>query len=260
MVAARTYPAVGRCIYCNAHTYVAEGGGLHLEHIIPHALDGELELPEASCRSCERVTGQFEQLVLRGSLWGIREHFGLRSRGKEGRPKTLPVFAVRNVGEKEQRIDIPVEDHPSMLLMLIAHEAGIFLPPDCNDHPGMGWAYNVKSIPEFLAKYKLHSFAPPALDSHSFMRMVGKIGHAFLTAEMGLGAFQPTLLDMILGNSQDFFRHIGGQTNLPASKELHEISLEEPREHEGRTYFMVRLRLFANLGAPAYMIAAGTPI
>ena len=57
----------------------------------------------------------------------------------------------------------------------------------------------------------------------------------------------------------DHYRHIGSKDNLPASNELHEISIEEPRVHEGRTYFMVRLRLFANLGAPAYIIAAGTP-
>lgn len=258
VVAPKLYPAVGRCIYCGADSYTAEGGELHLEHIIPLALDGELELPRSSCRTCERITGRLEQIVLRGSLHGIREHLGLKSREKDGRPNTLPIFGVRNPGEKEQRIDIPIEDYPCALLLLVAHEAGIFLPPGGGEHEGMVWAYNTKDIPQFISKYKLHSFAPPALDSFSFMRMVGKIGHAFLTAEMGIGSFQPTLPEMILGKSEDHFRYIGSQTKPPDSKELHEISIEKPREHEGQTYLMVRLRLFANLGAPAYLIAAGT--
>jgi hypothetical protein len=123
------------------------------------------------------------------------------------------------------------------------------------------WNYFATDINKFVAKYGLHSFAHPALDTHSFLRMIGKIAHSFLTAEMGLGTFCPTLPDLILGNSNDFWRYIGGQPDAgPQTKELHEISVIGPREHEGRTYFMVRLRLFANLGAPTYLIAAGEPI
>jgi hypothetical protein len=261
MVDAKTYKPVGRCIYCGANRYNEEGqeGELHLEHIIPLALDGPLELPNSSCQVCERITGRLEQLVLRGSLRGIREHLGLKSRGKEGRPKTLPIFAVRKEGEKEQRIDVPVEDYPTTLLMLVPLEAEIFLPSG-SPHDGTAWNYFATDIGNFAAKYRLHSFAHPALDSHSFLRMIAKIAHSFLTAEMGVEAFRPTLPDVILGKSEEFWRYVGGIVDPgPASDQLHEISIEQQRSHEGRSFYMVRLRLFANLGAPAYMVAAGEP-
>ncbi|HVW74764.1 MAG TPA: hypothetical protein VHC39_14105 [Rhizomicrobium sp.] len=254
----KTYDGVGRCVYCGAASYTKEANDpLALEHIIPLALDGTLELPAASCQACERITGRIEQIVLRGSLRGIREHLGLKSRGKEGRPDTLPIFGVRNEGEKEQRFDVPIEDYPTTLLMLTAREALIFLPPG-SPHDGQVWNYFATDIGKFVAKYGLHSFSHPALDAHSFLRMLGKIAHSFLTAEIGLGTFRPTLPDMILGKSEDFWRYIGGVDKPgPASEELHEISIEPPRQHEGRSYHMVRLRLFARLGAPAYLIAAG---
>ena len=255
----KKYAPAGRCIYCGSDRYASDGepGNLHLEHIIPLALEGQLELPSASCRACERITGQLEQRVLRGSLHGIREHLGLKSREKEGRPATLPVFAVRAPGEKERRFDIPVKDYPTTLVLLHAREAGVFLPPGA-EQGGTVWNYLATDIGVFLAKYGFHSLANPALDTHSFMRMIGKIGHAFLSAELGWGNFSPTLPPMILGQSQNFWEYIGGEPDSgPASEELHEIALVSARHHNGRSFYMVRLRLFARLGAPSFLIAAG---
>lgn len=261
MVHPKVYAAVGRCIYCGTDSYTPETPNkLALEHIIPLSLDGTLELPSASCQACERITGKIEQTVLRGSLWGIREQLGLKSRNKEGRPTTLPIFGVLKEGEPERRFDIPLEDYPTTLLLLAASQALVFLAPD-SPHDGMAWNYFATDINKFAAKYGLHSFAHPSLDTHSFLRMIGKIAHAYLSAEVGLAAFKPTLADMILGKSQDFWRYIGGRLDMePPTDQLHEISLEETRAHEGRIFCMVRLRLFAKLGAPTYYIAAGEVI
>ena len=172
----------------------------------------------------------------------------------------MPIFGVRKVGENEQRIDIPIEDYPTTLLMLTAGEARVFVAPG-TAHEGQAWNYCGADIGKFVAKYGLHSFAHPALDAHSFLRMIGKIAHSFLCAEMGLDSFQPTLPDMILGKSEAVWQYIGGQADTgPAGDELHEISIAAPRLHEGRNFFIVRIRLFAKFGAPAYLVAAGMQI
>src|SRR3954447_14879910 len=45
----RVYPPVGFCIYCGTRK-----GDLRRENIIPFGLGGNLILPKASCRDCER--------------------------------------------------------------------------------------------------------------------------------------------------------------------------------------------------------------
>src|SRR3712207_8495388 len=63
------YPPVGRCIYCDAERYAPDSArGLAEEHIIPYGLNGDLVLPEASCRRCERITGRNDSLMLKGEI------------------------------------------------------------------------------------------------------------------------------------------------------------------------------------------------
>src|SRR5947209_7136061 len=53
------YQPVGRCIYCGSTE------SLGREHIIPLALNGTAVLPKSTCDGCTRITGEFEQDVLR---------------------------------------------------------------------------------------------------------------------------------------------------------------------------------------------------
>lgn len=65
------YGPVGKCIYCAAPPPAV----LTDEHIIPLALGGEHLLLKASCKPCEKITGRFEGIVLRGGLRPIlRDH------------------------------------------------------------------------------------------------------------------------------------------------------------------------------------------
>jgi hypothetical protein len=51
---------------------------------------------------------------------------------------------------------------------------------------------------------------------------------------------------------------VGGvPTNSPPSENLHELALEW-EHHGGVDYVIARIRLFANLGAPTYVVVAGT--
>ena len=50
---------------------------------------------------------------------------------------------------------------------------------------------------------------------------------------------------------------IGGQSaDAPASNNLHELGIDW-RMVKNETYAVVKIRLFANLGAPTYLVVAG---
>src|SRR5438270_6006604 len=69
---------VGHCIYCGATD------ALRREHVVPLGLCPQRStvLPAASCGLCAKITGDFERLVLRGTLRPIRARLGLSSRSK----------------------------------------------------------------------------------------------------------------------------------------------------------------------------------
>src|SRR5271165_2543948 len=79
MTIPRKYEPIGRCIYCGAKRYTSNDPLAKLgdEHIIPLAFGGNLLLPEASCRACEKITSRIgthciEQMVrTRGSIWAL---------------------------------------------------------------------------------------------------------------------------------------------------------------------------------------------
>src|SRR5271169_3644705 len=72
------FSPAGACIYCGAAMYhPTSSRPLADEHIIPFGRNGDLILPESTCQACERMTGQFEAVVLRGSLLGCRSLLGL---------------------------------------------------------------------------------------------------------------------------------------------------------------------------------------
>ena len=58
--------------------------------------------------------------------------------------------------------------------------------------------------------YGITAPASPYWDTHMLYLMLGKIAHAFATAELGRGKFVPALPEMILTGKPDKFNHIGG--------------------------------------------------
>lgn len=108
----RRYPAVGRCIYCGADRYSSfSGRQLAEEHIVPLALNGDLELPEASCLRCERITGRNEQLALQGAYRALRHRLKYPHRHKKEQPSSLPVF-IPNATGKDSKLLISLDDYP----------------------------------------------------------------------------------------------------------------------------------------------------
>jgi len=102
------YPPVGKCIYCGATK------SLQKEHILPFGLSGSAILPQSTCNQCAKITGQFEQKVLRGPMWAVRVYRELNSRTRhQDAPKLFPLKVVKN--GTEQVIQVPIEEYPILL-------------------------------------------------------------------------------------------------------------------------------------------------
>lgn len=104
----KIYDPVGFCIYCKSVD------GLEREHVLPLGLGGIAVLPKASCRACAAITGEIEQVVMRGPMRAVRVYRALRSRTKhKDAPRTYALTIIKN--GVEEKIDLAAEDYPILL-------------------------------------------------------------------------------------------------------------------------------------------------
>ena len=244
------------CIYCGALVYAPDSKRrLAEEHIIPYGLNGNIVIPRASCRRCERITGRSEQLLLKGSLLGCRSLLGLRTRSPKERPKALPLFDPRTTPNK--KVMIPIEDYPVSLLFLMLPAPGLIrsTPPEYRLwHRFLG---DDKSK-VLASRYGLPQWATSSLDSGAQLRILAKIAHSFAAGTFGINAFDAQLPRFIIGDEkQEPFDYVGGSLDdEPSSQNLHEVSMDLENGRDG--LMIVRVRLFASLGAPTYRVIVGS--
>jgi HNH endonuclease len=251
----RVYPPVGKCIYCGA-----EDRKLTIEHIIPFSLGGNLELPEASCRACQKITHAFEFTCARRIFGNFRMRHGLPTRRRKERPRAIPTVTADPNGNL--RINsIPVEEHPAPLFIYTFKTAGILIgaPPHLRT-----WDWKLVVIQsnaemqDFHQKYgAMHvtvKMVPVEL-----ARMLAKIGHAYAVAEHGLNSFRPLALDVILGRDDNLGYLVGGSHDpAPAIHNAgHVISTEYRGYASGPGLLIANVRLFASVQSPSYHVVVG---
>jgi hypothetical protein len=257
-LAERFYAPVNVCIYCSAERYAPDSSRfLAAEHILPLGLDGDIVIPRASCRACERTINQFEQPMMRGMLLGSRTLLGLRTRSPKDRPKHLPLFTGN--GSTRGRVMVEIDDYPACILMpLLGRPTAIDAPGTRPGQIGI-WHHFLRPPNHRLlkAKYGLGEWATPSIDNLFFAKMLAKIAHGSAVAEFGLGSFEPLLLEIILGDGMDKdpFRYIGGGPDIETQL-LHRTEVGT-HEFKGERYAAARIRLFGALGSPSYFVLAG---
>jgi hypothetical protein len=262
---------IGHCIYCGRSDYAdGETRKLGDEHVIPFGLNGDILLTDASCQACERITGHVETITLGHHLIGPRRVMGLQSRTRPARqPKTLPIFAIEPGGGRGRghKVQIEVDDFPTALFMLPLATPPILSlvagrPVEIPRHPPfVHWfRYDGALLRE---KYGVAHWATQSLDMRYFCRMLAKIGHAFAVFELGVDGFTPMLTDIIRDpdrSSRAAIGFIGGlHPAPPAPRSLHEMKVGRATIAGGPTFVVVRLRLFAQFGAPVYSVVVGVP-
>jgi hypothetical protein len=268
VVAAKKYLPVKQCIYClspiadKRHPTAKFGD----EHIIPLAFGGNLELPEASCRDCEKITSKSETHCIENMLRNTREHFGLYARRHKRSRTQLPLDIHHDETTVERRL-VPLRDHPAVLYMFTFDPPSLIL--DIGEPQGaFSGRVTFRSMvadlgsridrlggsPNFVRR---GGFAAPI-----FGHMLAKIAHSFAVAERGINGFKPVLNNLILGLPTLHMAQFvgGGFLPEPKSTELHEISMKLSCRLDGRGFWVVRVRLFADLDMPTYYIVAGEPL
>ena len=258
----KLYDPVGRCIYCGATTYAPDSARLlATEHIIPEALSGTRELPQASCRRCERAINPWETKLLLGMLLGSRTHLGLQTKRPKDRPGALPLFDTSVTPNRKMMVAIA--DYPINVLMT-AYDTPSALSGAPFDRPEEAvWCHFLTRIDHALLarKYGLMGFATSSLDTLALCVTLAKIAHAYAVAELGLDSFIPTLPHFIMNGKHHGARryYIGGIiAQIPPSSMLHEVAFEDA--HTNSDWHVVRLRLLASIGAPVYRVVAGQKI
>lgn len=90
-----------------------------------------------------------------------------------------------------------------------------------------------------------------------FARFLAKITHGYAVAHLGMDGFRPYLPPIILMDTEDPFRYVGGYSEPPPNSEaLHQVT-QGYAELNGTKFVLIRMRLFALLGAPEYLVVAG---
>jgi hypothetical protein len=249
------FAPVGRCIYCGA-----SGDKLNREHIVPLGLNGVTVLPEASCRRCTGITGDFEGRVLAGPLRDARIHLKFRSRTKYANAAVdLPVRVVR--AGAPASLFVPRDRYPVML------HFPLFPPPRILTGAS-GTGIDVSGVASILFGGKSPADLAKELgvDSISldtkhcpaeFARMLAKIAYAMAVAVDAVRdlAEPCPVLPAILGDEEDIGRWVGTHT-----EPIRKYASLEHRVHiyrSGQGLLMGEVQLFAHSETPSYGIVLG---
>lgn len=249
-----TYAPYGCCIYCG------RTDDLRTEHIVPFGLDGNLKLPESTCKECADRTSKIERAVLRGDFRAIRVYRDLQSRRKHaGAPRLYPLDITLN-GQKQQ-VELPLGEYP-----LVLHFP-VFPPPRiltaAEKRPGID-VRGVDTISfgpsplEVMQKLGAQSVGATLTQQPAeFARMIAKIAYAMAAATGTLEVLaEPSELPAMILGHDDAIGHFVGTIEEPNAShpELHRVFVIEDT---GRGLLIGDVQIFSDSQTPRYGVVIG---
>jgi hypothetical protein len=254
----KRYVAVGRCIYCGTSKYqTASDNRLSDEHIIAEGLGAKLLLPESSCEECAKLTCDTEGAILQTLFLAPRGQLKIRGKKRKRNRDGYPLSTV--VDGKEVVICMPIEEHPSILLMLNLHNPRLLY-----SQGGISgiWVHTF-GTPESAVRRGVKEIASPGFDTVRFCQMLAKIAHSYAYTHLRILSFRPLLTGFIRKKFKktdqypECYNFVGGHPTLFSPTEaLHQIGHDIVRVGN-RRFFVVYVRLFSSLGAPLYKVVVG---
>lgn len=263
-------PSQGKCIYCGSGKYE-----LRDEHVIPYALAANTMILEKSCcETCQNVIQRYEQEVLKKQLGIFRAQVDAPTRNKKDRPKAVDLQFVE-VDDKGQVMgdlgirsiavaDLPLAIHlwqspmPRRLRSALAPEQELGKP---------WWFADRDEINALCGKVRVETganhiaYKSGQVSRLHYLRSLAKTAHAFAAARLGLDAFEPFLLDLILCRSDDVAEFVGDDAfEAPVEgsvSHIVEIFLGEAIGGPERGLLCARFQLYPALGSPAHLVVVG---
>lgn len=249
----RTYPLVGHCIYCGSEDALSD------EHIVPYGLSGEDVIRKASCGTCAKETGRFEQLVLRGPMRAARIHRRLKSRTKYKEGSNTHRLAMTN-DSGEFEIDLPLSEYPILLHFPIFTQPGHLTGWDS---PGirMEGIHTIHFGPDpqdVAVKHGARELRFPSTTEQptAFARMLAKIAYGYAFAHGALSRIDgpSPVLACIRGLADDVgqwvFTSSGETVAYPGF--LHRFAI-----HEWNNLLVAEVHLFSDSQTPRYGVILG---
>ena len=246
---------IGRCIYC-LRTAEEAGSALTLEHVIPESLNGDIVFPDASCEDCRKITARFENDVSNKMYGGVRFKAGFKSKRSWKTRAKATIPARRNLPDgSQEKIDVPIGDHPIFYVVLLPVEPGLFRgdePTDKNpemianvmgDEPGIALFHEQGGDLELSAD---------ALWG-SLFRMLAKIGHSYAVGMLGVEGYEMYLPGLILGTDKRLAYFVGGTTKQTPKETTIELSWVP---HKDEHYLTVSINLLSGR-LPTYQVIVG---
>lgn len=259
----KTYPDVGRCIYCGNQNNLSD------EHIIPYSLGGNLVLPKSSCARCAKTTSSFEQTCMRTMYGPLRLLYDLPTRRPNKRPKKLPLKVKFTPDQSDwQLVEVKQEEYPFLITFPYFDAPGILAGKSLDESEGPksrrlwirgGCPYESFDalLPALARKLKAHSLFPESkADIPSFCQLLAKIAYSYAFAECGPQLFSSELSIIILGTDLSNCRYfIGSASEDEAPRNmLHDLGI---LKFSNTKVVTVRIRLLCKLGTPTYFVAVG---
>lgn len=260
-----------RCIYCGD-----EESRLRDEHVIPYALAANTMILEKSCcEKCQNIIQRYEQEVLKKQLGIFRAQVDAPTRSKTKDRIThveVQFVEVDNLGQVIRDLgirSIPVDDLPLAVHLWqspMPRRLRSLLTPE--QERGNPWSFaDTDSINALLDKVGKETGANYVaynsghVNRLHYLRSLAKTAHAFATAQYGLDAFEPYLLDLILCRSDDVAEFVGDDPfDAPvedADGHTLQIFLGEPIGGEEQGLITARIQLYPMLDSPAHLVIVG---
>lgn len=259
------FPPSGACIYCGTRNYDADEVGRSLadEHIIPLSLNGNILIPEASCKKCEGITSSFERTVSRTIFGSLRIHYGLKTRRKKRRPTRLPLKVYFGEGNDFEIMDAPVQVHPPFCYLPDAAPPRVLRSDPSGQRNVIGYfPQGFENVREHLGKIADHLGArqvqiSATLRPDSLWLALAKIGHAFACAHLGRGEFHSFLDEIILRKQhKNLALYVGASSQTERHQSLHHLNIR--LEKRGRQQLIVvEVSYFTRLNMLIYDVVVG---
>jgi hypothetical protein len=247
------YPAPEKCIYCYEYKPPMTD-----EHIIPLSLNGPYIFRNASCEDCRKKTHEFETQVINELFREFRIRYGARTRKPKNRPKTLWLRT------KQGKVEVAANEFPAAAMFFKLGKANYMLRRPPFD-PTFEWIPSVIFDSEegdaVIAKHGWEDVTYQfKLVVYDFVRMIAKIAHGYAVAELGLDAFKPMVVDLILGHATNYGYLVGGSMTIEPSvpdKGNHWIALGMGAGTISPPVVLVTVRLFQQAQTPSYHVVVG---
>lgn len=251
------------CAYCGRkHDEQGTLLALTSEHIIAEALGCGIELPEASCSDCQRVTAEFERSVTEEMFDPVRRSFALEGKGGVLKKQNFPVDVGTTVANV---VMLGERHHPTLLTLPQLYPASRYSRRPVNTNGLFNiQTYNINCRKSDLDKHGIDIFATQVIDVARLCQMVAKIAHVACLSVHGYGSFKPLVADFVRSrllpeaSSTTHFNFVGRiwQPLDKPSQNLHEVDVGKIT-WAGETLIGARVRLFASYDMPSYHVAVG---